>query len=60
LQPRPCPLDVCDCHIGYVHAEQLPLYDVFSGGVLERIPAEPVWLPLGMPSSEVSAVQFPA
>jgi hypothetical protein len=60
LQPTPCPLDVCDCHIGYVHAEQLPLYDVFAGGVLERIPAEPVWLPLGMPSSEVSAVQFPA
>ncbi len=60
LQPKPCPLDVCDCHIGYVHAEQLPLYDVFAGGVLERIPAEPVWLPLGMPSSEVSAVQFPA
>ncbi len=46
LRPRPCPLDVCDCHIGYVHAEQLPLYDVFAGGVLERIPAEPVWLPL--------------
>ncbi|CRK50958.1 conserved hypothetical protein [Rhodococcus sp. RD6.2] len=60
LQPTPCPLDVCDCHIGYVHAEQLPLYDVFAGGVLERIPAEPVWLPLRMPSSEVSAVQFPA
>ncbi|QBJ96228.1 radical SAM protein [Rhodococcus sp. ABRD24] len=46
LQPRPCPLDVCDCHIGYVHTEQLPLYDVFAGGVLERIPAEPVWLSL--------------
>ncbi|SEL72050.1 STM4011 family radical SAM protein [Rhodococcus maanshanensis] len=46
LRPRPCPLDVCDCHIGYVHAEQLPLYDVFAGGVLERIPTEPVWLPL--------------
>ncbi|MFD1812499.1 STM4011 family radical SAM protein [Rhodococcus gannanensis] len=46
LRPRPCPLDVCDCHIGYVHTEQLPLYDMFAGGVLERIPAEPVWLPL--------------
>ncbi|WP_430331732.1 STM4011 family radical SAM protein [Rhodococcus sp. ACT016] len=46
LRPRPCPLEVCDCHIGYVHADQLPLYDVFAGGVLERIPAEPVWLPL--------------
>jgi hypothetical protein len=39
LQPRPCPLSVCDCHIGYVHLETLPLYDVFAGGVLERIPA---------------------
>jgi hypothetical protein len=38
LAPRPCPLPVCDCHIGYVHLESLPLYDVFAGGVLERIP----------------------
>jgi hypothetical protein len=38
LRPRPCPLDACDCHIGYVHLETLPLYDVFAGGVLERIP----------------------
>lgn len=28
----------CDCHIGYVHLETLPLYDVFAGGVLERVP----------------------
>ncbi|MER0244083.1 STM4011 family radical SAM protein [Streptomyces sp. HSW2009] len=41
LRPRPCPLTVCDCHIGYVHLETLPLYDVFAGGVLERIPAPP-------------------
>ncbi|MFG1665248.1 STM4011 family radical SAM protein [Streptomyces sp. Y7] len=41
LRPRPCPLQVCDCHIGYVHLETLPLYDVFAGGVLERIPARP-------------------
>ncbi|MFJ7067597.1 STM4011 family radical SAM protein [Streptomyces sp. NPDC101115] len=41
LRPRPCPLAVCDCHIGYVHLETLPLYDVFAGGVLERIPALP-------------------
>ncbi|MEU0988721.1 STM4011 family radical SAM protein [Streptomyces sp. NPDC005953] len=41
LRPRPCPLAVCDCHIGYVHLESLPLYDVFAGGVLERIPASP-------------------
>ncbi|MFF7154266.1 STM4011 family radical SAM protein [Streptomyces sp. NPDC008139] len=39
LAPRPCPLAVCDCHIGYVHLESLPLYDVFAGGVLERVPA---------------------
>ncbi|MER7708441.1 STM4011 family radical SAM protein [Kitasatospora sp. NPDC097605] len=38
LAPRPCPLPVCDCHIGYVHLETLPLYDVFAGGVLERVP----------------------
>jgi len=38
LRPRTCPLAVCDCHIGYVHLESLPLYDVFAGGVLERIP----------------------
>ncbi|MGW6376056.1 hypothetical protein ACWFRB_08320 [Rhodococcus sp. NPDC055112] len=36
---------VCDCHIGYAPAEQLPLYDVFAGVVPERIPSEPVWLP---------------
>lgn len=30
---------MCDCHIGYVHLESLPLYDAFAGGVLERIPA---------------------
>lgn len=38
LGPRACPLAVCDCHIGYVHLETLPLYDVFAGGVLERVP----------------------
>ncbi|WP_406457369.1 STM4011 family radical SAM protein [Streptomyces sp. NBC_00876] len=42
LGPRACPLAVCDCHIGYVHLETLPLYDVFAGGVLERIPAHPL------------------
>ncbi len=41
LRPRPCPLTTCDCHIGYVHLETLPLYDAFAGGVLERIPASP-------------------
>ncbi|WP_395110697.1 STM4011 family radical SAM protein [Actinomadura sp. SCN-SB] len=39
LRPRPCPLDLCDCHIGYVHLEPLGLYGVFAGGVLERVPS---------------------
>ncbi|PDP89325.1 radical SAM protein [Glycomyces fuscus] len=39
LGPRACPLTSCDCHIGYVHLESLDLYDVFRGGVVERIPA---------------------
>ena len=39
LRPRPCVNTVCDCHIGYVHLKPLRLYDVFAGGVLERIPA---------------------
>ncbi|RKS68697.1 hypothetical protein BZB76_5821 [Actinomadura pelletieri DSM 43383] len=38
LAPRPCPLDTCDCHIGYVHLEPLGLYNTFAGGILERIP----------------------
>jgi MoaA/NifB/PqqE/SkfB family radical SAM enzyme len=38
LRPRPCVNAICDCHIGYVHLKRLPLYDVFAGGVLERIP----------------------
>ncbi|WP_432159587.1 STM4011 family radical SAM protein [Streptomyces sp. NRRL F-5630] len=42
LRPRACPRAACDCHIGYVHLESLPLYDVFAGGVLERVPALPV------------------
>ena len=46
LGPRPCPLNVCDCHIGYVHLETLPLYDVFAGGVLERVPVPAARTPL--------------
>lgn len=41
LRARPCPATACDCHIGYVHLEPLGLYDVFAGGILERIPT--VW-----------------
>ncbi|MFE2410311.1 STM4011 family radical SAM protein [Kitasatospora sp. NPDC059408] len=43
LRSRTCPLPVCDCHIGYVHLETLPLYEVFGAGVLERVPAK--WPP---------------
>ncbi|REE95438.1 hypothetical protein DFJ69_0827 [Thermomonospora umbrina] len=39
LRPRPCPAATCDCHIGYLHLEPLGLYDVFTDGLLERIPA---------------------
>lgn len=39
LRPRPCPNAECRCHIGYVHMPHLELYDVFEGGVLERIPS---------------------
>ncbi|MFL1428835.1 MULTISPECIES: STM4011 family radical SAM protein [unclassified Nocardiopsis] len=47
LGPGGCPLTSCDCHIGYVHLESLDLYDVFRGGVVERVPAvRPRVLPL--------------
>ncbi len=35
-----CPNQVCDCHIGYVHMRELPLYELFGDGVLERIPCQ--------------------
>ncbi|WP_062348929.1 STM4011 family radical SAM protein [Herbidospora yilanensis] len=38
LGPTACPKSECDCHIGYVHLEPTGLYDVFAGGILERIP----------------------
>ncbi|HEY0734378.1 MAG TPA: STM4011 family radical SAM protein [Herpetosiphonaceae bacterium] len=44
LQPRPCSNATCGCHIGYVHLDHLKLYEVFGAGVLERIPATPLWL----------------
>ena len=43
LQERPCTNATCGCHIGYVHLDDLKLYDVFGDGVLERIPAQPIW-----------------
>ncbi|MFF3698008.1 STM4011 family radical SAM protein [Streptomyces sp. NPDC002221] len=62
LAPRPCPLTTCDCHIGYVHLESLPLYDVFAGGVLERIPRSlPAVLPVpALPSTRQATRQAAA
>lgn len=42
LQPRTCTNATCGCHIGYVHMDDLKLYEVFGNGVLERIPARSV------------------
>jgi MoaA/NifB/PqqE/SkfB family radical SAM enzyme len=38
LQPRLCPNATCGCHIGYVHLDELKLYEIYGDGVLERIP----------------------
>ncbi|HLZ60190.1 MAG TPA: STM4011 family radical SAM protein [Ktedonosporobacter sp.] len=43
LRPRACTNATCGCHIGYVHMPDLKLYDVFGAGVLERVPAKPIW-----------------
>jgi hypothetical protein len=40
LGETPCTNSVCGCHIGYVHMNDLKLYDVFGAGVLERIPEQ--------------------
>jgi len=39
LRETPCVNGACGCHIGYVHMDELKLYEVFGEGVLERIPA---------------------
>jgi MoaA/NifB/PqqE/SkfB family radical SAM enzyme len=39
LRKRACTNQTCGCHIGYVHLEELKLYDTFGAGVLERIPS---------------------
>ena len=44
LKPRLCSNDTCGCHIGYVHMPHLELDKVFGAGILERIPAEKIWL----------------
>jgi MoaA/NifB/PqqE/SkfB family radical SAM enzyme len=43
LAKRPCTNATCGCHIGYVHMPDLGLDEVFGDGVLERIPAWPIW-----------------
>ncbi|WP_148598600.1 STM4011 family radical SAM protein [Aquisphaera giovannonii] len=43
LVERPCPAPTCSCHIGYVHLDHLGLAEVFGGGILERIPEQPIW-----------------
>ena len=43
LKPRTCTNAVCGCHIGYVHLEDLGLGDVFTDGLIERIPYEALW-----------------
>ncbi|KAA2238413.1 radical SAM protein [Chitinophaga agrisoli] len=37
LFPRNCTNKTCGCHIGYVHLEDLQLYDLYQGRELERI-----------------------
>ena len=37
LKPRTCTNDTCGCHIGYVHMDDLKLYDVYKGRELERV-----------------------
>jgi MoaA/NifB/PqqE/SkfB family radical SAM enzyme len=43
LEPRPCTNATCGCHIGYVHLEYLELGQLYGAGILERVPASPVW-----------------
>lgn len=38
LKPRVCTNESCGCYIGYVHLDELDLYQTYQQGVLERIP----------------------
>ncbi len=38
LTERPCTRASCGCHIGYVHLDELKLYEKYGDGLLERIP----------------------
>lgn len=46
LIERPCTNATCSCHIGHVHLDDLQLGPVFGPGILERIPARPIWRPV--------------
>lgn len=43
LYQRPCAIEACGCHIGYVHLDALELYPVFGDGLMERIPSGLLW-----------------
>ena len=38
LRERSCTNETCGCYIGYVHMNDLKLYQIYGEGVLERIP----------------------
>lgn len=38
LWDSPCSREECHCHIGYIHLETEPFYEIYGSGVLERIP----------------------
>lgn len=39
LAPSLCSNQTCGCHIGYIHLDELNLYEVYKNGLMERIPA---------------------
>lgn len=50
LRPRACPNATCKCHIGYVHLEELGLYERYGDGLMARIP-------IGLADSATSVTQ---
>jgi MoaA/NifB/PqqE/SkfB family radical SAM enzyme len=40
LRPRTCVNETCGCHIGYIHMDELKLYEHYGDGLMERIPLE--------------------
>jgi hypothetical protein len=59
LLPRDCTNESCGCHIGYVHLEELNLYSVFGEGILERIPADAIWMRNPSPSATLPSMETP-